>query len=296
MRRAAWFLLLWSSAGYSQTPPATFPLSVEVAPTPGCPSRDAIEQALRERDLPFRAPGPGEPATTLRFQFHPSRDLPAGILELRLLNGETTRRELRGLNCEEVAHSLVLVAVLALAPLYAPPPPPPLPPSSSSPLPLPPAPAPAAAPPARERLPRRWSAGIEVGMMSGLGPRVAPGIGSWGQRRAGPVALRLGVGVWPHGGVNVDAFRARFTAYLLDASACLPTRLSREVEGLACGGVHGGILEAQGQQIEEPRAERRPWLAPRLGGRLSWAPETARRTWGSSRRSSGIPFCSSSPG
>jgi hypothetical protein len=111
-------------------------------------------------------------------------------------------------------------------------------------------------------------------MMSGLGPRVAPGIGPWGQRRVGSVALRLGAGIWPHGGVNVDAFRARFTAYLLDASACLPTRLSREVEGMACGGLHGGILEAQGQQIDEPRAERRPWLAPRLGGRLSWTPET----------------------
>jgi len=110
--------------------------------------------------------------------------------------------------------------------------------------------------------------------MSALGPRVAPGVGLWGQRRLGPVALRLGAGTWPHGGASAGPFRAKFTASLLDLSGCLPWALSPEIEAAPCAGIHGGILEAQGQQIDQPRTERRPWLAPRLGGRLAWAPQT----------------------
>ncbi|MCS6900541.1 MAG: hypothetical protein RMJ98_11360 [Myxococcales bacterium] len=111
-------------------------------------------------------------------------------------------------------------------------------------------------------------------MMSELGPRVAPGIGPWGQRQAGPVRIRLGAGIWPHGGVNADAFRACFTGYLLDGSFCAPQKLNHEVGAMVCTGIHGGFLVAQGQRIDQPRTERRPWLAPRLGGRFSWTPET----------------------
>ena len=255
--------------------PAPFPLAVVVSPRPGCPSQVEIEGALRARDLPFRAPAPGEPATELRLSLQPSPDHALGVLEVRLLTGETTRRELQGATCQEVARSLVLVAVLALAPLHAPPPPPP---ASSSPPPA------RSSTPTTEQGPRfeakaapgpsRWSVGVEVGAMSALGPRVAPGVGLWGQRRLGPVALRLGAGTWPHGGASAGPFRAKFTASLLDLSGCLPWALSPEIEAAPCAGVHGGILEAQGQQIDQPRTERRLWLAPRLGGRLAWAPQT----------------------
>lgn len=281
--RVAGLVLLVGTAGAQPQTPARFPLLVSAPSQPGCPSQEAIEQALRARDLSFRPPAPGEAATELRMETRSAGVNVQGTLELRLLSGELVRRELQGASCDEVVRSLTLVAALALAPLYAPPPalssapvvssaPPAAsssPPVSAPPPPTPPRPSP---PPPASRSP--WKAGLEVGAMSGLGPRVSPGIGPWIQRDLGRISLRLGAGYWPHGSTSAGPSRAEFSAALLDLNGCVRWPLARELDGAACAGVHGGYLRAKGEQIDEPRAETRAWLAPRLGGRLSWAPET----------------------
>ena len=287
-RRGPWFaacLLLTRAAAAEDG----FALRIQPPTLAGCPSREAIEQALRARDLTFHTPPPGAPATELRIEVRPAGERLLGSLDLLLLDGNHTQRELHGATCEEVTRSLSLVAALALAPLHAAPaspppaPTPPTPPTppASTPVPRtttpprPPAgPTPPPSPPSPPSPPGPWSAGVEVGAMSGLGPRLSPGVGLWIQRNLGPLHLRLGAGYWPHGTAEAGPFRARFTASLVDLVGCLARPLGRELEGAACGGLHAGVLEAQGQQIDEPRAEQRPWLAPRVGGRLRWSPET----------------------
>jgi hypothetical protein len=262
--------LCWSSGVLAQ--PTPFPLELQAPTLAGCPTPEELEQALRERDLRFRAPATGERATSLRIEVTPREHRVLGVLELRLLEGEPTRRELLGASCEEVVRSLVLVVALALLPLASPAPatsspsalPPPRPPPLPSPPPLAPRPAPSA----------RWTTGAEVAVMNGLGPRLSPGLGLWLQRAWGPWSARLGGGYWPHGATSAGPFRAEFLAALLDASFCRRVTRTSELELAACATLQAGRLKARGLSVEEPRAEQRPWVAPRAGGRLTWAPPT----------------------
>lgn len=269
------FFLLTSAANAQPEPPPPLQISTSFSHH-DCPTQKEIEQELRARDLSFRSPRQAEAATHIKISIAPQGDDLLGVLELQLLTGEHVRREIRGASCEEVARSLTLVAALALAPLetFLRSPAPPATAPSTSPSAPPPAPPPTARAPLPSQPPARWSAGVEVGAMNGLGPRISPGLGPWLQRSREKTSLRLGVSYWPHGSVRIDSYRAEFSAILLDLSGCFYWPLPKEIDGSLCIGAHGGRIYAEGSQIEESRSASRPWLAPHAGGRIAWTPKT----------------------
>ena len=216
-----------------------------------------------------------------------SRGRYAAELRVELPGAPPSDRSLDGRSCAEVVEGAALLAAMALpvVELASPPseeePPDPSPEPEPTPEPeLSPEPTPRIerAPP---RPPPRLGLGVDVGLVSTVGPKPASFlavVAEWAIRRPTEDALqpRVRVSVLATGAVTArggDAF-ASFALRAASLELC-PLQLAMGAGWprfvvAPCAGLVAGAVRARGVGIDGARGVGAPWVAPVAGGRARW--------------------------
>lgn len=230
-------------------------VELRYAAPPGCPTRDAAVELIRER------------TPAVRFAAGAPR-----VFEVRVTAGEhgytgalvvddVADKQLTARRCDDLVTALALVIALAIDPtaavaprveaVAAPPPPPPPPPSPRRP------------PPAR-RLDAALAGVLGVGHTPDL--FLAGGVAA---RAAWPaVAAELAI-VAGRDSTREDGARAAFTRIVARPAACR-LRAGGRLEVGGCGHAEVGLVRATGDDIINSRGLNRLWVAVGAHGTLRW--------------------------
>ncbi len=255
-----------------------------------CPDRDAFVSSIRARTARPRLVRADDGASVAVRVVIETRDAGAasGRLDLREADGTEETRTVTSRTCAEVSSALALVAAVMLdpearstaepSPTLPPPAPSPSPPRAPSPA----SPSPARPPPASPSPPRpppstEWpfAAGAHAGIMSGIGPAIAPigGVFATLERRTPTLAssLRLGVDI----ARTSSALRSGTQTYewLGAAMRLCPAYVSlrADLRLAPCAGFQAAALRGTTRDVRSPTANLQLWLAPVAGGSVEWA-------------------------
>ena len=179
-----------------------------------------------------------------------------------------------------------LAAPVPAAPAAAPP----AAPAPAAPAPAAPAPAAPAAPapeagtvpavtetavPASDEasVPLHWRAGVRGGFVSGIAPRLAPGLGIAGMLERGALRLGLSVFGFSSGHLTEAGVEARFDLLTSRFEACpVAFELGAWLALEPCASFEVGVLSGRGYSnpptVAEGQSGRSPWLTPGALGRL----------------------------
>lgn len=255
------------------------PLSVEWKVHGGCPDANVYWYGVVSRSKRIRRASSGESATQARVQIKKVGDQSVGTLTI-----DGAPREVTAATCGEVVEAMALMTVLALDPEAITSPPVPAPSSASPPVsassPPPVAPASASsAPPIVVPPPPKHPApapdpyaitlvlGAQV-VASGAGPTFGVPL-AIEVSRAGPSA-RLTLTHARSGLVrNERGPAARFAWSTARLDGC-PLAWGSHLLLRACAGFAVGALSGTPEDVANPRAEWRPWLAVHLVARAEW--------------------------
>jgi hypothetical protein len=258
-----------ASAQLTASAPATA-MRLDYQAPAGCPTADAFTSEVRARAPQSRS----EAASAVEVRIVANASSPGvetfeGRMVITDESGATPSRAVRGDSCAEVVRALALAVAMTFEPVESAPPvvvavSPPAPPERPPVVPP---------PPARPRL--HVSAGLKGSAESGVGPRVAPALGIYGDVAAGSLSLRLGAARAVSPLVARGAGKARFARTTATLDGC-PLRW-RAAPGLGlsvvpCLAFEIGSLTSDGQSTVDPESTSRLWVASGLSTRLVWEP------------------------
>lgn len=248
--QVAFMLGLWAMASGAEA-------GLLLTAPPECPGPDRLVEAVAAR-APAAARALATVAVTVEVTAVP------GTYTARLTVGEGGVREVSAQDCAQVVDAIALVLALALR--DAPPPPPPPPAVEPPPAPtLPPAPAVptvVARPPAVAA----WSAGIGVGVVSGVVPGARPSVPAFLEvRRIGPSAFRPAARVgfiWAAGAAQpLDEAAARFSWFAAELEPCAGWAVADDWLLDACLRGRLGALQGRGEAVLDAAAPWRAWAS-----------------------------------
>lgn len=235
-----------------------------------CPARDRVVEQLALRGVAVAAASDHH----LGLELHTDPANARRWLGRVTLTGPATAdfsRAVTGDDCETVTASLALIAAIALNPSLE---------NAERPSPPPPARAPTpdlaaraepVAPPPTGG--RRW-AGAAGHATTGMGPRLAYGLSAFFEHawETAGVSLVLSATAVTPGRVVIDVGSVDLGALLGQADVCWFGGLLASGSAVLsmCAGFKAGTLVARGY-IERPNNAIRPWAAPVLSARGSWA-------------------------
>ncbi len=267
------------------------PIRIEYRVPPRCPTEEAFVLHLRARTLRARLATEGERARLFAITVVSGNQESRGHLTIRDPDGHEAERDVAGATCDEVIAALALITALAVDPgaLTRPADPPatpsepPAPPTadhaSAAPVSGAPAtptrPPPAAVNPALHGDEWAFAFTANVGLASGISPRVVVGFPLFVEAASPAHGLfaptrRLGFERAASGAIDVQAATANFTWTVGIAEAC-PTRWTFGALSFEpCARAEAGVLEGSGGNIVPPRADTRPWIAMGAGGHAKW--------------------------
>jgi len=207
-----------------------------------CPSRAAVEDAIRERmpAVQFAA----HAGRAFAIAIAPSGDGFAGTLSV----DGAADQPLSARRCDDLVEALALVTAIAIDPEAA----------ITTPR------------PHRAHV-RRWDLYGAFALVSGIAPSLMPG---------GDAGVRLRIGAWDVGLAGLaglrshreeDGGRARFLWLTARPSACWVAIRTGRFDAAACGEAELGAVRASGQDIVNGRDLWRLWLAVGAGARARFA-------------------------
>jgi hypothetical protein len=138
------------------------PLRLTVTAAFGCPDGATLLSQVKDYAPRVRAALPGESATAIQIDVHPSGPLLEGIVTVEDPGGASGRRELQGANCDALASAAAFVIAVIMDPQAA---------RANEQTPTSPSPALVPAPPSKPLLPiGQISAGTALEIAHGFGP------------------------------------------------------------------------------------------------------------------------------
>ncbi len=261
MRRACAIAIAASVAGTGAAPPraeaerAEEVVELRYAAPPGCPTRDAAVELIRERTpaVRFAAGAPRVFAIRVTAGEHGYTG--------ELVVDETADKQLTAQRCDDLVTALALVIALAIDPTAAagprieavavPPPPPP--------------------PPGPTRMRDATLAGV---LGAGVTPDLLVAGGLAGRARWGARAAEIAIVAGRDSTREADA-RATFTRLVVRPAACL-VQLRGPLELGGCGHAELGVVRATGDDIINSRGLTRLWAAVGAHGTLRWPAPSSR--------------------
>jgi hypothetical protein len=262
-------LLLGSGSAWAQNTPYT----LFYLPAEGCPTAEQFAAELSAR-APWLVEAEEEAALAIEVSFEQATAI-NGVLVLRDADGQTTTRSVPGASCAEVVSALALITtVLIDAQRSESPPTPPVPEA------LKPAPPPAPAlerPRARKPSHFRLGFGAGASVNGGVAPSTALAgtfefSGEWSPTRLFSPLVSLSAERSLPDDTSTAGGAARFRWSVLRAGACpLRTSAGSALAFRPCALFEGGILEADGSDIEHATRTRSPWWSIGAAARLELA-------------------------
>jgi hypothetical protein len=270
------------------------PIGIDYAAPAGCPDEDAFFREIVARTTRARSAKPGDNPRTLHVVVAKRGDFFAGRLWIEETATSSRAREVSGTTCGEVVGALGLIAALAIDPSASIAPRPALQAAAPTVTPLPDAGArdqPASAPggsrqpgqeaQARTRaLPARFASGVEleVSMIADavLAGRVFGEIEIGDPRRTWAPSLRVALGrsLDTERRVSAGGATLRFTQASFEVCP-LRAAITASLSMRPCVGGSGGVLEAQGRDVNAAQSQTRPWATTFAHARFVWEPVPA---------------------
>lgn len=271
--------LLWPLGASAQSnSPELFRLSWSVPDE--CPSDAEVRQELQRLLGASTASPGGRVDATARIS------AAKGGFELEIALGQDDQlrtRRLAAPHCEELGHAAALIVALAVDPsltiggaeklsevVPAPCPAPPATPKATSPAPAPaprcpvcpgcPAPAP------------DWHAAALLAASISYGelPQALPRVSVGAAYRADPHWLEVSLSVaFASTGFRSDGNGATFWQWYATPRYCVQARFGTTRVG-PCASTEVGLIKAAGFGVEQPKTQRRWWVAPGLGLQAAW--------------------------
>jgi hypothetical protein len=243
------------SAPARATQAPDLPLRLTVTAAFGCPDGATLLSQVKDYAPRVRAALPGESATAIQIEVHPSGPLLEGIVTVEDPGGASGRRELQGANCDALASAAAFVIAVIMDPQAA---------RANEPAPA--SPSPALTPAPSKPLPPigQISAGTAIEIAHGFGPDPAViarllldfAFSRW---LAG-VSLRVEGGRGLEHSVHVGAGTATIGATDARIEPCYGVWSPRALTVRGCGVVEILFLSAD-SEAGDPATSRSPTLA-----------------------------------
>jgi hypothetical protein len=248
-------------------PAPGLPLRLTVTAAFGCPDGATLLSQVKDYAPRVRAALPGESATAIQIEVHPSGPLLEGIVTVEDPGGASGRRELQGANCDSLASAAAFVIAVIMDPQAArareqapASPSPALSALTTAPPSKPPPPPPSKPPPPIGQL----SAGTALEIAHGFGPDPAVIarllIDFAFSRWLTGVSLRLEGGRGLEHSVHVGAGTATIGATDARIEPCFDVWSPRALEMRGCGVVEMLFLSAD-SEAGDPATSQSPTLA-----------------------------------
>ena len=253
----------------------------EVKTADGCPNKRAFMRRVQRRTKRFRIAARGEAARKYFVEIEAHGRGFRGKLTIVVAEGGTSKREMAGDTCREVADGLAIVIAVGLDPMALSRPPAPDP-EPEEPDPKPPKPPSEKRDPPPKPLEPAWvethgAGALTLGVSSGLPPPVTLRAAAHFHVRIERDSIlsplfHIGLAVVAPGRAEDATGTVDLFLVSLPIDVC-PLAFHWADKGLRsglCAGFEPGVLRATGDSEAGGQSETRPWFSVQVGATVSW--------------------------